>query len=149
MRVKIGNEWFDSDNSLIMIELSETDKKNIAQMPEHLTKYTLYDKNKFNHEDIQKWMNDELYIQLASDGSELINGVDLNVLAAELTKYEGLGKSINIAQVKELLGVIGYRWRNMTDDQVHEEINSIITKAGIHSKHNVEDLENSDNKNSE
>jgi len=56
--------------------------------------------------------------------------VNLRVLAAELTKDEGGRESMPIAQVTELLGVLGRRWRAVGADQAAREFTAIVRRAG-------------------
>jgi hypothetical protein len=56
--------------------------------------------------------------------------VNLNDLAAELTAAEGLKESVSIAQVKELLGILGRRWREAPPKQALDEFLAISERAG-------------------
>lgn len=57
MKVKVGNKIYDSENEPVMIILSDGDKKNIANMLPHCTKYCSFpDKYK---ENIDRWMDAE------------------------------------------------------------------------------------------
>ena len=60
---------------------------------------------------------------------------NLNQLAEEITKLEGKRISLPIGQIKEVLGILGRRWRAMTSVRVIDEINSIIKRAGSNETH--------------
>lgn len=55
--------------------------------------------------------------------------INLNELAAELTLAEGLKVSITDAQVKELLGCLGRRWRKQPE-MILAEVAAIVERAG-------------------
>lgn len=56
MRVKVGSEWFEAkDGQPIMVELSEADKTNIANMAPEATKYAVFDDNQTSDEKLA-WM---------------------------------------------------------------------------------------------
>lgn len=55
---------------------------------------------------------------------------NLNKLAREITLVEGLEKSISIAQVKEVLGILGERWRDGTVEQMAAEVSALVSRAG-------------------
>jgi hypothetical protein len=56
MRVKVGNEWFEAkEGQPIMIDLSEADKANIANMAPEATKYAVFDDNQTSDEKLA-WM---------------------------------------------------------------------------------------------
>lgn len=61
--------------------------------------------------------------------------VDLNDFALELSKSEGLTKKVPVTQVKELVGILGARWRNLPEEDVKAEISAIINRAGLRSEH--------------
>jgi hypothetical protein len=42
MKVKIGDKIYDGANEPVMVILTPEDKKNIANMAEHATKYCMY-----------------------------------------------------------------------------------------------------------
>lgn len=56
--------------------------------------------------------------------------INLNELAKEITLLEGKSESINIAQVKEMIAILGNRWRAMEMNEVIEEVNAIRDRAG-------------------
>jgi hypothetical protein len=56
--------------------------------------------------------------------------VNLNDLARDLTLVEGKDNSVGIADVKEILAVLGDRWRSMPEEQALEEFRAIIERAG-------------------
>jgi len=56
---------------------------------------------------------------------------NLNRMASELAEVEGLKEPISVAQVKEVLGCLGERWRQNPDKaDVQEEIAAILKRAG-------------------
>lgn len=59
MRVKVNNTWYDSSTSPIMVELSEKDRENIANMPPESSKYAMYDQDRMSKEDMLAWMLDQ------------------------------------------------------------------------------------------
>ena len=56
--------------------------------------------------------------------------MNLNELAKHITIEEGLNEQVDITQVKEILGILGRRWRNLSEEQFLEEVNLIKTNAG-------------------
>jgi hypothetical protein len=52
--------------------------------------------------------------------------MNLNVFAREITMIEGKKKSISIAQVKEVIKILGERWENMPIEDVNIEVQMII-----------------------
>lgn len=57
--------------------------------------------------------------------------MNLNTLAEEVTSAEGLKDPVSIAQVKEIIGVFGDRWRNMPLEEAEHEFLSIRSRAGL------------------
>jgi len=55
MRVKIGDSWYDANETPIMVELSTVDKKNILEMGES-TRYCEYPKE--TRIDITRWIHE-------------------------------------------------------------------------------------------
>lgn len=60
---------------------------------------------------------------------------NLQELASELARQEGLGKSIGVAQMAEVLGLLGERWRGMSHIEVMGEVSCIRDRAGLRSAH--------------
>ena len=60
---------------------------------------------------------------------------NLNTLAEELTHVEGLAEELSIAQIKEILSILGIRWRTMRENEAFQEFRAILEKAGKYSKH--------------
>lgn len=58
MRVKIGDTWYEPTDEPICVELTEDDKKNIADMPVEGFKYAVYDEKMVSGEAILDWMRD-------------------------------------------------------------------------------------------
>ena len=58
MRVKVGSKWYDvMPSNPIMVELTEKDKENIANMVG--TKYAVFDNEgiyTWSEDDMKKWM---------------------------------------------------------------------------------------------
>lgn len=61
---------------------------------------------------------------------------NLNEMAQQLTLIEGLADQLNITQIKEVLGLLGIRWRAMAHDDFLEEVMAIRHKGGVGSSHN-------------
>lgn len=61
--------------------------------------------------------------------------MDLNKLAKELTEMEGLKESCTVAQVKEIIALLGIRWRTMDYSVVMTEVEAILQRAGNQSQH--------------
>jgi len=57
--------------------------------------------------------------------------VNLNTLANEIAAEEGLLESVSVAQVKEILGILGRRWRGMDTVESDLEYRAIIDRAGL------------------
>ena len=57
--------------------------------------------------------------------------MNLNELAKEIATAEGKKVEVNIAQIKEILGVLGKRWRDMNIDDFYDEAHLIRNKAGM------------------
>lgn len=57
--------------------------------------------------------------------------MDLNVLAEEITSAEGLKTPVSIAQIKEIIGIFGDRWRNMCLEDAENEFYTIRNRAGL------------------
>lgn len=60
---------------------------------------------------------------------------NLNDLAREITLMEGLAKKQSIAQIKETLGLLGARWREMGEEVALQEFQCIMDRAGSLSSH--------------
>ena len=57
MRVKIGDTWYDSeDYDAIMLQLSDKDKENIANMLPECDKIAFFKRDKFTEDEINEWM---------------------------------------------------------------------------------------------
>ncbi len=56
MKVKIGDQMFDSENEAIMIILSPEDKNNISSMAPEATKYCSYPEGCYTEEEIKCFM---------------------------------------------------------------------------------------------
>lgn len=61
--------------------------------------------------------------------------INLNKLAETIVKTEGLGENLSIAQVKEMLGILGNHWREIGDEKALIEFETIKEKAGLKSNH--------------
>lgn len=61
--------------------------------------------------------------------------VDLNELAVAITKEEGLSLSLSVAQIKEVLAILGRRWRSMPPEEAALEIMAIVERGGAESEH--------------
>jgi len=60
---------------------------------------------------------------------------NLNDLARDITLQEGLDSKQNIGDVKEILALLGIRWRNMPLEEAMIEINCLISRGGKLSDH--------------
>ena len=60
---------------------------------------------------------------------------NLNLLAFDIARQEGLRRGIGIAQVKEVLALLGIRWRNMDLESAMIEINCLLSRGGKLSEH--------------
>lgn len=60
---------------------------------------------------------------------------NLQELASDLAREEGLGKSIGVAQMAEVLGLLGERWRGMSQIEILVEVSCIRDRAGLRSAH--------------
>ena len=60
---------------------------------------------------------------------------NLNILANELTYVEGLAEELSVGQIKEILAILGIRWRSMSEDEAFKEFQAILKKAGKYSRH--------------
>lgn len=56
--------------------------------------------------------------------------VNLNDLAVELAREEKGDKQVSIAQIKEILGILGRRWRSLSFAERSEEFWAIYERAG-------------------
>lgn len=61
--------------------------------------------------------------------------INLNKLAETIINEEGLGENLSIAQVKEMLGILGNHWREIGDEKALIEFETIREKAGLKSNH--------------
>lgn len=61
MRVKVGNDWFQCEpNRPLMVELSDSDKANIAAMHDDATLYAVFDdSDQTSAEEKLRWMKAE------------------------------------------------------------------------------------------
>ena len=59
MKVKVGDEWFDSNDVPICLELSDIEKEQIGNMSPKDTKYAVVHKSEFIDSDtFKRWIND-------------------------------------------------------------------------------------------
>ena len=56
--------------------------------------------------------------------------VNLNDVAAQIAAEEGLLESVSVAQVKELLGILGRRCRTVSPAQAFDGYAAIVDRAG-------------------
>lgn len=70
---------------------------------------------------------------------------NLNDIASELATAEGLGKSVGVAQVKEILGLLGARWRDLTPGETLAEVCCLVQRGGKRSSHRADPRENAYN----
>lgn len=57
MKVKVGNQVYDPNQTPVMVILTEKDKQNILNMLPEATKYCAYPEE-MDQEEIQEWMDD-------------------------------------------------------------------------------------------
>lgn len=62
--------------------------------------------------------------------------VNLKNLIVEITEAEGLNQLSNVAQVSEILALLGKRWRDMGREEALLEFDAIFDRAGKQSNHN-------------
>lgn len=55
MKVKVGDTIYDAENEPVMIICTDSERKQMAQMPAKLTKYCQFPEN-MDKEEIKKWM---------------------------------------------------------------------------------------------
>jgi len=60
MQVRIGDTLYDADKTPIMLVLTDLDRQQIAAMPPGLHRFCVFPADKFNQEDVQKWMESPL-----------------------------------------------------------------------------------------
>jgi len=58
MKVKIGSKIYDSEETPIMVILSDTDKENILNMHTDKQKYACFPEDSFNMEEAYEWMEE-------------------------------------------------------------------------------------------
>lgn len=61
--------------------------------------------------------------------------VDLNDLADDLARKEGLSESLSSAQIREVIGLLGRRWRSQEISRTMLEMHAIFDRAGLQSAH--------------
>lgn len=61
--------------------------------------------------------------------------VNLNDLVRDITLQEGLEQRQSVAQVREIVGILGHRWRSMSDEEFQQEADCIRERAGLRSQH--------------
>lgn len=57
MRVKVNDKWYDAENNMIMVELTNEDKENIRNMLHSATRYCLYPDH-IDPKTVRLWMNE-------------------------------------------------------------------------------------------
>jgi hypothetical protein len=55
MKVKVGDKIYNGEDEPVMVILTDSDKKNIANMLPECTKYAMYP-DEYKHVDIEEWM---------------------------------------------------------------------------------------------
>lgn len=58
MKIKVNDQVFDADEQIVMVILSEQDKKNIANMDPKATKYCVYPIDKYPVDEVRAWMKE-------------------------------------------------------------------------------------------
>lgn len=61
----------------------------------------------------------------------LIKKVRLDKLAIYIKDNDNNEKNISLTDAKEMLGILGRRWRNMTEEEFLAEVLAIYERAGI------------------
>lgn len=85
MRVKINGQWYDANSDLICVELTGSDKHNIANMHPDATKYASFpDYNGLSKEEKLAWMGDEAATSLGGTPRDLTT-MEQHVERAEQT----------------------------------------------------------------
>ncbi|MEX0598074.1 MAG: hypothetical protein WD512_16420 [Candidatus Paceibacterota bacterium] len=62
--------------------------------------------------------------------------INLKTLVEEITKQESLQKQSSVAQIAEIIAIMGIRWRSMSKVAALEEFEAIVERAGLQSEHN-------------
>lgn len=60
----------------------------------------------------------------------LIKNVRLDKLAIYIKENDANEKNISLTDAKEMLGILGRRWRNMPDEEFLAEVLAIYERAG-------------------
>lgn len=76
----------------------------------------------------KKEINDSEYEQIFTDDLTKIN---LNHLATQIRNQDKGEQNLSLVSVKEILGILGRRWREMTTKQMLSEIKAIYERAGL------------------
>lgn len=71
----------------------------------------------------------------ATERIDASSQINLNALTREVALAEGLGQGVGVAQVREIIGILGHRWRNMPAAQAQAEVHCIMQRAGLRSAH--------------
>lgn len=88
-------------------------------------------KNIFNPLANKNWR----FIQIKKNiDYSLIEDVRLDKLAIYIKDNDTNEKNISLVDAKEMLGILGRRWRNMTDEEFLTEVLAIYTRAGLNKK---------------
>jgi hypothetical protein len=56
MRIKVNDEWYDGEDQPVMVELTDQDKINIANMDKECKKYCARPNEGYTSEQILEWM---------------------------------------------------------------------------------------------
>ena len=59
MKVKVKNTIYDGEEEIIMVILTEQDKKNIYMMPTDVHRYCIYPSDKISADEALDWMKSE------------------------------------------------------------------------------------------
>jgi hypothetical protein len=88
--------------------------------------------------EMQEEFSRERRLRLALEAAvdELKEGISMGVrvnlrdLSASITRAEGLKRSVSVAQVSEIIGLLGAHWRAVPSEQMAAEIDAIVSRAG-------------------
>ena len=83
----------------------------------------------------------QIFSLLNGDKNFRFNQVNLNELTKILSQRDKGKKQIDSSQMKEFIGILGKRWRNMNYTEFMSEVYSIRRRAGLNTTHEEDDDE--------
>ena len=78
------------------------------------------------------------HVQLLSEFNDLVEhsvfyDINLNKLATEIRERDSGEKNLSITDVKEIVAILGIRWRSMPASRFLHEVWAIYLRAGLNS----------------